>query len=115
MSLDERDQMTADLKPGGSSGLSLETFVRQGPGLIEAQIDNEIVALNVDTGTCYGLNKVGARIWNLIRQPTRVRDIRDQLLTEFKVEPDICTQEVLELLEELSSEGLIIKSDKETL
>ena len=90
---------------------SLDTLVARNEGLIEAKIDNEIVALDVATGTCYGLNRVGARIWDLIRTPTRVGDICEQLLAEYMVEPDICGREVLDLVEELRREGLIVMLD----
>jgi coenzyme PQQ synthesis protein D (PqqD) len=96
----------------GASTLSLETVVARRPGLLDAKVDNEIVALNIESGICYGLNPVGARVWNLIEEPTRIREICDTLLMEYTVEPDTCRREVLELIEELMSEGLIVVSDK---
>jgi hypothetical protein len=97
----------------GTAPLSLETVVARRPGLLEAQVDNEIVALNIESGVCYGLNPVGARVWNLIEEPTRIGEVCDTLLTEYTVEPDTCRQEVLELVEELMSEGLVVVSDKD--
>ena len=80
--------------------------VRSG-GLIEAEIENEIVALNIEKGTCYGLNRVGSRIWRLLADPIRIGDICAKLLVEYKVEPSACESQVLDLLEELHAEGLI--------
>ena len=98
-------------KDRGTSTLSLETVVARRPGLLEAQVDNEIVALNIESGVCYGLNAVGARVWNLIEEPTRIGEVCDTLLAEYTVEPDTCRREVLELVEELMSEGLVVVSD----
>jgi Coenzyme PQQ synthesis protein D (PqqD) len=82
-------------------------MVVRSDGLEWSEIDNEIVALHVEKGTCYGLNPVGARIWKLLGAPTRVNDICAKLLADYKVEPGRCEREVLDLLEELRAEGLI--------
>lgn len=92
--------------------LSSGTVVTRSDGFIDAEIDNEIVALNIETGTCYGLNRVGSRIWSLLASPIRIRDICARLLTEYKVDPNACERQVLDLLEELRAEGLIATSEE---
>jgi hypothetical protein len=87
--------------------LSSATTVVRNNGLIEAEVENEIVALHIEKGTCYGLNPVGSRIWKLIAVPIRISDICAKLLAEYKVESRTCEREVLDLLEELRAEGLI--------
>jgi hypothetical protein len=89
------------------SSFSPATVVARCDGLIDAEIDNEIVALHIANGTCYGLNSVGSRIWHLLDAPIRIRDICATLLTEYEVEPTTCERQVLDLLEELRAEGLI--------
>jgi hypothetical protein len=76
-------------------------------GLIDAEIDDEIVALNIGHGTCYGMNRVGSRIWTLLKRPIRICDLCAALLAEYRVDPDVCERQVLDLLEELRAEGLI--------
>ena len=83
------------------------TVLARSDGFIEAEIDNEIVALSIERGTCYGLNRVGSRIWNLLATPTRISDISATLLREYRVDPTVCERQVLDLLEELRAEGLI--------
>jgi len=87
--------------------LSSTNTVARRDGFIEAEIDGEVVALSIERGTCYALNSVGSRIWELLGGPLRVGDLCAKLLTEYKVAPDVCEREVLELLEELRTEGLI--------
>jgi hypothetical protein len=94
------------------SPLSTATLVARSDGFIEAEVDNEIVALNVERGTCYGLNPVGSRIWNLLSAPTRIGDVCATLLTEYSVDPSVCERQVLDLLEELRVEGLIVTSEE---
>ena len=92
--------------------LSLATVVARTDGFIEAEVDQDIVALNVERGSCYGLNRVGSRIWKLLSRPTRIDDLCTILLAEYEVLPDVCGREVLALLEELRAEGMIITVDE---
>jgi hypothetical protein len=94
--------------------LSSSNAVVQRDGVIDAEINNEIVALNIETGTCYGLNQVGSRVWSLLRAPIRISELCATLLTEYNVEPSVCERQVLDLLEELRAEGLISTPDPES-
>jgi Coenzyme PQQ synthesis protein D (PqqD) len=76
-------------------------------GLIEAEVDDEIVALSIEQGICYGMNRLGSRIWNLLAKPIRISDLCAALLAAYRVDPDVCERQVLDLLEELRAEGLI--------
>ena len=75
--------------------------------IIDAKIDDEIVALSIEHGICYGMNRVGSRIWTLLAKPIRICDLCAALLAEYRVDPEVCERQVLELLEELRAEGLI--------
>lgn len=90
-----------------TSPLSSSFSVVRGKGLIEAEVDGELVALHVDKGVCYGLNKVGSRVWQLIETPAKIGDVCATLTHEFDVDAATCEREVLDLLEELRAEDLI--------
>jgi hypothetical protein len=95
------------------SSLTLSTVVVRRNDVIDAEIDQEIVALNIENGTCYGLNRVGSRIWSLLAAPIRIGDICATLLTEYKVEPSSCERQVVDLLEEMRAEGLIATREEQ--
>ena len=67
--------------------------------------------LNFDKGVYYGLDKVGARIWELLRNPLTVAELRDTIVTEYDVEPDRCEADLQALLSELAEAGLIVVTD----
>jgi hypothetical protein len=79
---------------------------RQGE-MIEAEVGGELVALHVDKGTCYGFNSTATRIWAMIEQPKRLSELRDALVLEYDVEPELCERQLAELLEELAKDGLV--------
>jgi hypothetical protein len=75
--------------------------------LIETEVDGELVALHIDNGTCYGFNGTATRVWAMIEKPRRLSEIKQQLLREFDVEPELCDRQVGDLLNELETDGLV--------
>ncbi len=74
---------------------------------VSCDLSGEAAILNLKSGVYFGLNTVGASIWKLIQEPRTVREIREAILEEYDVEPNRCEHDVLELLKELSTHGLI--------
>ncbi len=74
---------------------------------VSTDLSGESVILNLKSGTYYGLDGVGVRVWHLIQEPKTVSDIRDAILAEYEVEPARCEQDLLALLQDLAAEGLI--------
>lgn len=93
------------------SQIKISDVVVQSGAAAFAEIDGETVALDVNTGLCYGLNAVGSRIWTLVASPTPVSKICDVLVDEYEVERSVCEEQVLELLEGLRGEGLLVKDN----
>lgn len=79
---------------------------------VSCDLAGEVAILDVKSGVYYGLNAVGARIWNLIQEPRTVKEVRDVLLAEYDVEPDRCERALLALLQELAAKGLIEVKDE---
>ena len=74
---------------------------------VSANLVDEIVLLEPDSGMYYSLNVVGSRIWELIQKPKTVDEIRDVLLAEYEVEPDRCERDLLNLLQDLVNKDLV--------
>ena len=87
--------------------MDLQTEVRAREGVMSTEVDSQAVLMHVETGTYYGLNDVGALIWQRMAKPVRVLDLRDAVLGEFDVTPEACACDVLALLKELESAGLV--------
>ena len=70
-------------------------------------LDGEVVILNMNDDVYYGLDQVGGNIWNLIQEPKTFGEIIQTLLEEFDVDNQQCSKDVLALLEDMLSKGLI--------
>lgn len=74
---------------------------------ITAEIDGQLVALDVNAGVCFGLNEVATYIWGLLDGATSVDDICAALMDRYAVDRATCEAETTELLRELVDIGLI--------
>jgi len=84
-----------------------ESIVVATENQVSTNLEDEAVILHLKDGVYFGINQVGARIWNLLQVPRTVGEIRDVILEEYDVEPQRCEQDLLKLLKELHSKGLI--------
>lgn len=77
-----------------------------------SDLGDEVAILDLKGGTYYGLDAVGARIWNLSQRPRTVREIQEVLVSEYDVDPDRCARDLIALLRRLAEEGLIEVRDE---
>jgi hypothetical protein len=87
--------------------LSLTSRVVRTSDAITAAVAEELVMMDVETGTYYGLNNVGAEIWRLLESPTSTEDLCTALMHSFDVPLERCTAEVLQFLDQLQAKGLV--------
>jgi hypothetical protein len=95
-----------------SSGVSLDSVVAASKNQVSSDLGGEAAILDLEAGVYYGLDEVGARIWELIQEPRSAREVRDALLAEYDVEPERCERDVLALLQELADAGLVEVRDE---
>jgi coenzyme PQQ synthesis protein D (PqqD) len=87
--------------------LSLQTTVVVSSQQVSCPLGDEAAILNLKNNMYYGMNPVGATVWNLLKQPKTVAEIRDVIVEEYEVEEERCEQDLFTLLEEMRSQGLI--------
>ena len=87
--------------------LSLLTIVVAAPEQVSCPLGEESAILNLKNSVYYGMNPVGARVWDLLKQPKSVTELRNALLEEYEVDEVRCGDDLLALLETMRSEGLI--------
>ncbi len=78
---------------------------------ISSELADEAVILNLDSGIYYGLNEVGARVWELIQQPQSFSGLCSILLEEYDVSAEACKEDLKKILLDLKAASLIEVSD----
>jgi hypothetical protein len=95
-----------------SAAISDHSVVVAARDQVSCDLAGEAAILNIKSGVYYGLDPVGARIWNLMQEPRAVVEIQNAITDEYDVEPERCARDLVDLLEKLLAEGLIeVKED----
>lgn len=83
-------------------------FIERLGGLIEAEVDGELVALHVDNGKCYGFNGTATRIWAMLGESGKTLDeLCTDLSREYEVDAATCAEEIFPFVQELEADGLV--------
>lgn len=75
--------------------------------VVTRPLDGELVLLNLDTETYFGLDEVGTRMWEVLSSAATVEAAFQQLSAEFDVDPATLRKDLEALLTELVEGGLV--------
>jgi hypothetical protein len=89
-----------------------ETIIRRSGNQLSCDLDGEAAILHVATGQYFGLNEVGALVWERLENASSVGALRQALLEEYEVEDDRCRSDLESLLRELADSGLVEIGDE---
>jgi Coenzyme PQQ synthesis protein D (PqqD) len=67
-----------------------------------------VVLLDLDAGTYFSLDEVGARVWELCDGTRRAADVVALIQEEYDAPPEVVAADVLALLGELTGERLLV-------
>ena len=90
------------------STITLDRTVRIGEDTVFRELGGEAVLLQLDAGMYFGLDEVGTRLWRLIAERGRLRDVFDAAHEEFDVDPEILERDLLALVAQLAEKKLVI-------
>ena len=74
---------------------------------VSCKLGEEAAILGLKNSVYYGLNPVGARVWELLRQPRTAEEISRAIVSEYDVGADRAQSDLLEFLQGMLAEGLI--------
>jgi hypothetical protein len=87
--------------------VSLENTFTLGKDTVFRDLDGEAVILHLGSGTYFGLNTVGTRIWQLIERHGRIEAVLDELCQEYDACRDELQRDLLELVARLAEARLV--------
>lgn len=82
--------------------------------VVWSDLGEEVVMLNLATGTYFSLNGIGHRIWNLIAQQTSADEVVMSLAEEFDADAAQISRDLDSLVRELEAEGLLASSGRDS-
>ena len=96
---------------GDAMGISLNSVVAATKEQVSSDLAGETVVLSMQSAMYYGMDELGSRIWELVRDPIQVASIVDAIVDEYDVERDRCEADVRAFLADLAAKGLIEVKD----
>jgi len=87
--------------------MNLNQTVTRSPEVISQEVSGETVLLDLDSENYFGLDEVGTRIWQLIRESGDLQVIYNTLLEEYEVEEERLQADLTTLLGEIADLGLV--------
>ncbi len=87
--------------------LNLNQTITLSPEVISQEVSGETVLLDLESENYFGLDEVGTRIWQLIKETNDLQAIYQTLLAEYDVSEQRLQQDLNTLLAEISGLGLI--------
>ena len=96
-----------------SHDIALDTTLRASDDAVSTAIPGETVILDPISGRYFGLDGVGARVWEMLQQSTTVRSMVAAITSEYDVDAATCEHDLRALLAQLDAKGLVIVGDPE--
>jgi hypothetical protein len=81
------------------------------PRVMHETIDDEVIVIDLNTGSYYSLRAAGAAIWHAVDRGLPEDEIPDAVATRYEGASEEIASAVAELLRELTEEGLIVSSN----
>lgn len=75
--------------------------------VVAREVGGETMLLDLASGTYFGLDEVGAKVWQTLEDGRSPAQACDAIFAAYEVERDILECDVLALLEQLLESGLI--------
>lgn len=83
------------------------TTVTIPPEVMARKVGDETVILDLTSGTYFGLDPVGTRIWQLAAGGMRLTEVCDAIVAEYDVTRAEAERDLLLLVSELETKGLV--------
>jgi hypothetical protein len=86
---------------------SSEARLRPSSGVVAKPLGEGVVIVNMTSGRCWQLNRLGAEVWELLGQHCAVNEICDALVGVYPVSREVVSADVRALVADLVREGLV--------
>ncbi len=87
--------------------ISLQQKVTISKEVLSQEVDEESVLLDMKSESYFGLDEVGTRIWQLLKNGSDLQNVFEILLAEYEVGEDELKKDLQEYIAQLVDAGLI--------
>ena len=81
------------------------------PSVVSRQVGEETMIMDLQSGTYFGLDPIGARVWQAIENGEDCANLGDALAEEYDAPPERIGEDIAALIAILSEQKLIIPAE----
>ena len=89
------------------SDITASSTLAMARDVLASELGAEVVMLNLNDGTYYGLDGAGAEIWKRLQRTATVDEIVSAIVELYDVDAVRCREDVCTLLRQLLERGLV--------
>ena len=88
--------------------MNLKTLLCRNSEVLHAPVGaGEAIMMSIISGRYYGVDAVGARIWDLLERLKTVGELCSQILVEFEVDEQTCHRDVMKFRDGLIANAVV--------
>lgn len=95
----------------GAVTIEQTTTLRRKAAVVGADVADDAILLDIDTGYFFQLNVTGAKIWAFVEQPQTLGALTDHMAASYKVDGETCRSDVAEFVADLIDRGVLEIAD----
>lgn len=88
--------------------LSSQAIVKVSDRQVSCAVGDERILLHLEQGVYYGLEGVGAFLWEFLSQPRTLEEMIEVVVREYQVEREQCSADLQALVADLRAQGLVM-------
>lgn len=87
------------------------TRLRRKAAVVSADVADDAILLDIDSGYFFQLNRTGTRIWSFVEAPQTLGALCDHMATQYRVDTDTCRGDVVAFVADLIERGVLEVAD----
>ena len=91
----------------GSVPIGEATLIHRTASVLTAEIDKQIVMMDVESGRYLGLDDIGSVIWQRLETPRTFGDLIDGLTADYDADRSIIADDVRKLLLDMAAHDVV--------
>jgi len=101
-------QLVAPSERAGTPALEGSKELVRGSGLINADVDGEVVIMSLSEGCYFGLDNIASDIWKRLESGCTVAELLDSLAQDYDATREVIENDVSELLRRMAERDLVV-------
>lgn len=87
--------------------LDAKATIKKSTDILASEVDGEVVMMSIEQGKYYGLDPIGAAIWNKLEEATNITSICEELEKDYKADYTTIENDVRLFVEDLIKNNIV--------